>query len=105
VNRKLHILVAFFLACNYFAFQVELFDEEYEENHSQSTGLDGPAISPSSLSWETFDKENAPKAFTIEPVFQLQCLFPFFATDQRVADPIIPYFVIRDKSPPLFPQA
>ena len=93
-------LIALFLACNYFSFQVELFDDEYEENHPAPTDPGTTAFTTSSLNWETFDKENAPKAFTIEPSFQLECLFPLPTSNVRIFPPCTPFFDIRDKSPP-----
>ena len=97
-------LIAFVLASNYFSYQVELFEDEYEENHPKQSDAGAAAITSSSINWETFDKENAPKAFTIEPSFQLECLFPLNVSNDQVAPAYVPYFDIRDKSPP-FPAS
>ena len=91
-------LLSVLIACNYFAFRVETFEDEYEANHSDlPVGL---AFTDSSLNWETFDKDNAPKAFVINP--QAIILFLCFATDSPVTaiPDLQPFEIIRDKSPP-----
>ena len=91
------------LACNYFAFRVEIFDEEYAENHrdfSVTTSWTQP-----SLTWETFDKANAPQAFVIlvETRSQVVCfLVCNTVRDQCLLGSDQP---VRDKSPPLAPAA
>jgi len=98
VRNGLALLVAF----NYFAFRVELFEDEYEDQH--------PAIDPfkhectlslPTINWETFDKDNAPKAITVLPFLSLTLLltipgYPLPAPVQAETQQII-----RDKSPPL----
>ena len=97
-SRPVCRMVALVLAANYFAFQVELFDDEYEANH--------PRTSPSSsitlpvFNWESSDKENAPPAFTVDPFIAIQPLF-------RIAAEPAPRGLlhprrepVRDKSPP-----
>ena len=98
---KLYIFkyVALILAVNYFSFQVELFEKEYEQNNrnvSTTCSLDTPTVT-----WETFDKTNAPKAF----VFNAEISFQIF---HLAPPPAIPFYahqvnddLIRDKSPPL----
>ena len=56
--------VALLLASNYFAFQVELFEDEYEANHPRT--YETCSITQPTLTWESFDKENAPKAFVCD---------------------------------------
>ena len=88
-------------AWNYFAFRVELFDDEYEQNHPAPTpASEGPAFSLPSLTWETFDKDNAPKAVRVEPVITLTLLAG--TPDEQFHFRVIPrhYQLIRDKSPP-----
>ncbi len=94
---------AIVLASNYFAFQVELFDAEYEENHPTSSGNTSGTctISASSLTWESFDKDNAPQAFVVDACVTLVC---FLRLPEETAPPdvIRPSIErIRDKSPPI----
>ena len=90
--------LAVLLACNYFAFRVELFSEEYERAHPARTNL--PSISAVSLTWETFDKDNAPKAFVVHPATAIVLLFRATQT-VAVAIPFCSLFTLaRDKSPP-----
>ena len=89
---------AVLLACNYFAFRVELFSEEYERAHPARG--DGLSIGALSLTWETFDKDNAPKAFVANPAMPVVLLFTL---PQPVASAIpdcSSFTLIRDKSPP-----
>jgi hypothetical protein len=91
--------VAFILSLNYFCFQVEVFEEEYEANHPAQTG--SAAVSSPSLTWESFDKDQAPQPF----VFDAATTFERLATLEEPSSPIppahIPKDLIRDKSPPL----
>ena len=57
VRSLIHGSIALLLAFNYFAFQVELFDDEYEENHPAPTTT--CSITHPTLNWESFDKDNA----------------------------------------------
>jgi hypothetical protein len=89
---------ALVLACNYFAFQAELFDAEYEANHA--TPSTSNSITSSSLSWESFDKDNAPQAFVCDAGLKIQCtlVLPSEPALPSVLDPS--FQIIRDKSPP-----
>jgi hypothetical protein len=91
-------LAALLLACNYLAFQVELFEDEYEQNHPVPSA--GSGISSYSANWESFDKDNAPQAFYFDPILRLDCLLVFRSPNvfERPATP--PFQPIRDKSPP-----
>jgi hypothetical protein len=94
---------AIVLASNYFAFQVELFDAEYEENHPTAPGTASGTctITASSLTWESFDKDNAPQAFVVDACVTLAC-FHRLPEETALAAVIRPSFErIRDKSPPL----
>jgi len=89
------------LACNYFAFRVELFEEEYEKNNPVSDVSTGQVtFSAPTLNWETFDKDNAPKAVKVEPWISLVLLAK--APEEVFYFRVIPrqYQLIRDKSPP-----
>jgi len=100
---SLRQLLALLIACNYFAFRTELFSDEYEENHpTVPAGIQ--AFTQSSLNWETFDKDNASKAFTIsvDPVVVfLSRVPPAPVVPSPVAAPAGP---VRDKSPPSSPS-
>ena len=96
IYRCLSVIVA----CNYFAFRVELFEQEYENNHPvYPTTI---AIVNPSLNWETFDKDNAPKAYRINLETSLTLICK--ATDRL--QPQAPFIFtsepIRDKSPPSY---
>ncbi len=86
------------LACNYFVFRTELFDDEHEQNSPKS--YSGNSISDYSLNWETFDKDNAPKAFTINTEIRIQLLCVLRIHIQIDRESYQPFQLIRDKSPP-----
>jgi hypothetical protein len=99
MNRTLAAkLLALVVACNYFAFRVELFEKEYEENNrpvSETCAFDSPT-----LNWETFDKDNAPKAFIFVPpiIFGLLAVLNASTPEHCVEHPT--FQLVRDKSPP-----
>ena len=90
--------IAVCLALNYFAFRTELFADECRTNHPD--WCSGHSISNPTLNWETFDKDNAPKAFVANP--ETKILFLASISDLAVVElPVIESFdLIRDKSPP-----
>ena len=91
-------LLALLVACNYFAFRTELFESEYNENHPFHYTTS--SITLPSLNWETFDKDNAPKAFTIVLGHQIEFLFTIHVIRKPVQHSYQPYQPVRDKSPP-----
>jgi hypothetical protein len=94
--------LALLLACNYFAFRVELFSDEFEENHPTTGPYPSqPAFSRQTLNWETFDKDNAPKAISVNPWISLEIVSTI--ADEPLVSKLLPRGVqtIRDKSPPL----
>ena len=96
--RLAYQLVALLLAADYFAFQVELFDDEYEANHprrSATSSLTGPVFT-----WESFDKENAPPAIIVEPRIEIRPLFRITTEQKPPLPPCTPSEPVRDKSPP-----
>ena len=95
----LHNFVALLLASNYFAFQVELFEEEYEKNHRPVS--DESSIAAPTLTWESFDKNNAPKAFTLSPIFVPQVLWYLPNSSHLQIPPLLQINPVRDKSPPI----
>jgi hypothetical protein len=97
-RRPAYQLIAFLLAANYFAFQVELFDDEYEANHprtSATSSITGPVFT-----WESFDKDNAPPAFVVDPCREIRPLFTVIAEPALPGTPAAPRVPARDKSPP-----
>jgi hypothetical protein len=93
-----HRFIAFLLASNYFTFQIEPFEEEYEAHHPDMP--DGWAISQPTLTWESFDKQNAPKAFVFEAGIRIE--FLYILSSQPIKElPANPqHQLVRDKSPP-----
>jgi hypothetical protein len=97
----LSLCMATLLACNYFAFQIELFEEEYEANQPMRTETECAIGSPS-LTWESFDKDRAQKAFIITVVRSVEGTLRLRPVSLvKIYDE--PSFErVRDKSPPLF---
>jgi hypothetical protein len=91
-------VLALLLALNFFAFQIELFDEEYEANHPD---FDGSLVyTVSGITWESFDKENAPEAFVFDAGLHIEFLF-LLHSPHLVLPTANPQFQpVRDKSPP-----
>ncbi len=95
-------LLSLLLAFNYFSFRVELFSDEDEQNHPVTDpGTHQTAFSPSSVNWETFDKDNAPKAITVRADVQIE-LFSIVQCPVKISrHNYQPDQPIRDKSPPI----
>jgi hypothetical protein len=93
-----HSSVALLLAVTYFLFQVEPFEEEYLEHHRGPAG--GPGFASPSLTWESFDKSNAPKAFTVDPCIAIELLHAVETSDETLDPSSPPAHPVRDKSPP-----
>ncbi len=94
-------ILAVICAVNYFAFRTELFAEEFEQNHPQIPGCAGQAaFTLPSLNWETFDKDNASKAFVVDPQIRLLVV----GSLPPIVIPAPAEFTtsgpVRDKSPP-----
>jgi hypothetical protein len=103
-RKRLQItrIIAVLLACTYFLFRTELIWEEREGNSPASVPATGVvSLSLPSTNWETFDKDNAPKAFRINPLLPLGLLslIPHEVLPPRIIDeqPTEP----SNKSPPL----
>ena len=94
--------IALLLACNYFAFRVELCKDEYDRNHPNKH--DGISFSSPSLNWETFDKDNAPKAFRFTGEVRIECISQVESNLQRISPHLKPFSPVRDKSPPSNPS-
>jgi len=96
---RLHGLVALVVALNYFAFRVELFEDEADAQHRDLPS--GVAFAGSSLSWESFDKDNAPQAFSIQVLIGAERSFFIPALPAASLQDLHPFQPVRDKSPPL----
>jgi hypothetical protein len=90
--------LALLLACNYFAFRTELCEDEYEDNHPQL--YDGISITVNSTNWETFDKDNAPKAFVFQPPQPGIVIWYISPPENHVSPSRESFQLVRDKSPP-----
>jgi hypothetical protein len=97
--KRIFAWTALVLASNYFTFQIELFDDEYEENHPQAPTA--PAISSPTLTWESFDKDNAPQPIVVDAIITLCVTFTLPAENPFEEIPAPTLHRIRDKSPPL----
>jgi hypothetical protein len=99
IRFSLHTVVSLILAVNYFAFQVEVFESEYEANHVRGDG--SSALSSPTLTWETFDKENAAKAFVVDAGMRVE--FLFLLSQSATKPRLVPsqFQPVRDKSPPI----
>lgn len=93
-----HALAAAVVACTYFAFRVELFDEEFESHFRDFPN--GLALTGPTLSWESFDKENAPQAFTVSVLTAFERSFAMPPAPEISRQDILPFQPVRDKSPP-----
>lgn len=98
MNQPLTRSVALLLACTYFCFQCEFSEEEYEHNHPSQSNT--PAISSSSLNWETFNKENVQQAFALDGAIQLLLILVLPAKPGVELPSHFPFKLIQDKSPP-----
>ena len=93
--------LALLVACNYFAFRTELFNEEFEQNNPATDPWNHQVVwSSPTVNWETFDKDNAPKAIKVEPWFSLVLLFRLPGESLPTTLVLQPSQPIRDKSPP-----
>jgi len=93
------LAVAVTLAIVYFLFQTEPFEEEYKASHPVSTGA--ASLSTPSVNWESFDKTNAPQAFTFDAGVSSVPLGVVADAEpvRNIFRP--PVHPVRDKSPPM----
>jgi hypothetical protein len=102
LNLRIYYVTACVIALTYFGFRTELFDNEYAENHAAVPN--GVSFARPSLTWETFDKDNAPQAFVVdvetrtERISSSPDFCAFAAPEFPSAHPV------RDKSPPTLPS-
>lgn len=97
---RVRLAVACILSSNYFAFQVELFDAEYEANHPTPTLAGTHSLSSPTVTWESFDKQNAPEAFVLNPILPIEPVGFIPVPHQTGQQPNPQYQPVRDKSPP-----
>ncbi len=97
---KLSRYTLFFLlmAFNYFAYQVELFEEEHREKHRDMSSE--ISIASFGVTWESFGKTSAQQAFVVLVDVQVTLLgvLPSCNIVNDISHP--PFEPIRDKSPP-----
>ncbi len=91
--------IALILSLNYFSFQVEVFDEEYEANHPAQ--IEAGAISSPTLTWESFDKDQAAQPFVFDAAISFERIATLTEPTAPTPPSIVPEDPIRDKSPPL----
>jgi hypothetical protein len=101
VRDSVHRYKFFFLliALNYFAFRVEPFEDEYESCHKDiptSCAFNSPT-----LTWETFDKDNAPQAFVFDAGLRIERIASLPPQTAVLLQTHQQYQPVRDKSPPL----
>ncbi|TAK63060.1 MAG: hypothetical protein EPO24_04510 [Bacteroidetes bacterium] len=96
INHKVLFLL---LALNYFAYQVELFEEEYKENHREPSSV--LSFAPNSVTWETFGKTSAQKAFVLLVDVAIEQFGILQLPKIRITPPLVTFDIVRDKSPPL----
>jgi hypothetical protein len=94
----LFALLSLLVACNYFAFRVELCEEEFEAHHTSTPFTN--AFGPPTITWETFDKDNAPEAFTVDVQITIEFSCRVGEHFQEIRQDLVPHQPIRDKSPP-----
>jgi hypothetical protein len=86
------------LALNYFAFRVELCEEENLQHHPERGA--GCSLTMPSVDWETFDKENAPEALVVDASIGFELVGPVIAPRREPFQYFRPFRLIQDKSPP-----
>ncbi len=93
-----HTLFFLLMAFNYFAYQVELFEEEHKEKQREMSSV--ISFAPYSITWETFGKTSAQKAFV--HIVDVQITFLGVLPPQHFNNvpSHSPFEIIRDKSPP-----
>ena len=100
----LQAIVALLVACNYFAFRVELFPEEDEQNHPVRDCFARTAVfTVPTVTWESFDKDNAAKALTIRVWSGLGLVAVVPPPAALPAPAFVFPHPVRDKSPPALP--
>lgn len=98
-HSSVYAVISLLIAVNYFAFRTEVFGNEARE--FQPHPVTGSTFSNPSTNWESFDKDNAPKAFVVS-VFTPLAELSAVAAERKPSIPHVGAFhPIRDKSPPI----
>jgi hypothetical protein len=91
-------VLSFVVALNYFVFRTELFKDEETQNHPLPSST--LSFSYPSLNWETFDKDNAPKAIVVDACSRI-ALIGLLPLQSHIVDQFHPSIhSVHDKSPP-----
>ena len=98
-RRSSFWIISLIVALNYFSFRVELFDREEEASHPNAL-FSGLTISSPTVNWESFDKDNAPCAFTVSTAIHVELLSRIHHPPQVHHREFSPFHPVRDKSPP-----
>jgi hypothetical protein len=93
-------ILSLLVALNYFSFRCELFSDEDAENHP--VHQQGSSYSTPSLNWETFDKDNAPKAFVVDTAVPVAIFGPAPLPPAQLLHVHSPFRIIQGVSPPNF---
>jgi hypothetical protein len=91
-------VLALLLASNYFAFRTELIEDEYKENHPERSNE--VSFTLNGTNWETFDKDNAPKAFVFQPPQPVVVVWYIAPPEYHFSPSYESFQLVRDKSPP-----
>ena len=91
-------LLSLLVASNYLAFRVELFKDEEARNHPKLRV--GVSYSSPTLNWETFDKDNAPKAIVVHARARIELVGFFAPAPPEPLRSHPPFQLVHDKSPP-----
>jgi hypothetical protein len=100
IRLNIRHVVALIVALNYLAFRTEICDSEREQH--QPVVPAGSSIAPSTITWESFDKDNAPQAIILHPRTEFICLCKSLPVVQLHEPGFFPFSPVRDKSPPAF---
>jgi len=99
-RRSILRILSLLVASNYLAFRVELFKDEEARYHPKLPG--GVSYSAPTLNWETFDKDNAPKAFVVHARGRIELVGFFAPAPPEPLQSHPPFQLVHDKSPPAF---
>ncbi|MBI5215978.1 MAG: hypothetical protein HY960_09500 [Ignavibacteriae bacterium] len=95
-----HTLFFLLMAFNYFAYQVELFEEEHKEKYRELSSV--VSFASFGVTWESFGKTSAQKAFVYLVDVQITLLGLLPKEDISNLHTHPPFELIRDKSPPSY---
>ena len=79
-----------------------MFESEYEANHPTPGPGGVHSLSSPTITWESFDKDNAPQAFVVDAGLRVECLAVLALVPLVQIVAAAPHHPVRDKSPPSF---